>query len=154
MTIKCGTLECSNQVEVKEGEEKSWQICKTCKSSLPKNKNGFYSWKKRSKRSGKKGKNRKKIGYYYENKLIKKAYEEGGFGMRKYASLGIIDTMWVTKDGQVFLTQDKFGATPYISKQERERIQEFANRFKGVPNVWVGTFLKKRRQPEKREKYN
>lgn len=105
---------------------------------------------------GKKHKGRKAKGTRYENALIKKAYDEGGFGMRKYASLGIIDCMWVDKDGKVWLVQAKFrnGAKPYINQSEVERIQEFGKRWQNNSNVWVGYFLKQAYKPEIRVKLN
>ena len=74
-------------------------------------------------------------GFSYERRRLAQIKREGGFGLRAYASNGIIDIMYVDKNGTAHLEQLKFSSRgkPRCSREELERLRTFAKRFDNTP---------------------
>lgn len=77
----------------------------------------------------------RRSGFRFERWRLAKAREQGGYGFRAYASKGVVDLVYVDKEGIAHLEQLKFSRVgkPRISRKELADLQAFADRFKGCP---------------------
>ena len=67
---------------------------------------------------------------------------------RSFASKGIVDIIYIDRDGIGHLEQLKFSSVgrPRVSKKEREDLQRFADRFRGM-SCHVSLVLKQSHKP-------
>jgi len=78
-----------------------------------------------------------------------KKYCNAGTALRSYGSKGPFDVIWIDRKGNVYLDQVKYSnkksktKIPYISKDEINRLKDFAHEFCEASNVKVRYILKK-----------
>jgi len=91
---------------------------------------------------GKATKNRRN-GFSFERRRLSQAYRDGGHGTRFYASKGIVDIIYIDRDGVSHLEQLKYSSVgkARISTSELRDLCRFARRWQGC-NVYVSLVLK------------
>jgi len=78
-----------------------------------------------------------------------KKYCNAGTALRSYGSKGPFDVLWIDRKGNVYLDQVKYSnkksktKIPYISKDEINRLKDFAHEFIEAKNVSVRYVLRK-----------
>ncbi len=92
----------------------------------------------------------KSRGFSYERRRLAQIKREGGFGLRAFASKGIIDIMYIDKKGIAHLEQLKFSSRgkPRCSREERERLRTFAQRFDNTPAIIALVLKPAHKEPE------
>ena len=79
------------------------------------------------------GPKNRRAGFRAERFRLKQVRDAGGYGFRAYASKGIVDIIYIDKDGIGHMEQIKYSSVgnARISKQELADLQKFADRWRG-----------------------
>lgn len=96
------------------------------------------------------GPKNRRHGFSYERRRLLEAIREGGYGLRSYASGGVVDIIYVDRNGTANLEQCKFSSVgnPRIATDELGNLCKFARRWQGLP-CNVSLVLKaSRKEPE------
>lgn len=93
------------------------------------------------------GKTNRRKGFGFERRRLLKAIRDGGHGTRFYASKGIVDIIYVDRDGNSHLEQCKYSSVgnARISTDELRDLCRFAKRWQGL-DVFVSLVMQNARQ--------
>src|SRR3990172_12964611 len=104
---------------------------------------------------GQQNRKNRRSGFRAERFRLKQVRDAGDYGFRAYASKGIVDIIYIDKDGIGHMEQIKYSSVgnARISKAELFDLQRFADRWRGCP-VHVSVVTKNAYEPYKETRLN